>query len=45
VSIFHYHLALAYFVAGDKSQAWEEYRTLNRLDANLAAKLKAALDN
>jgi Flp pilus assembly protein TadD len=28
IPYFHYLLALAYYVAGDKNQAWQEYRTL-----------------
>jgi hypothetical protein len=43
VPIFHYHLALAYSLTGDKKLAWEEYRALNSLDPPLAAKLKAIL--
>ncbi len=43
IPFFHYHLALAYYVAGEKDQAWEEYRTLNRLDSNLAGKLKVMI--
>jgi hypothetical protein len=44
VPYFHYHLALAYYVAGDKNQAWEEYQILNRLDQNLAGKLKVMMN-
>ena len=41
---FHYHLALAYLMSGNKDLAWQEYRTLSSLDPNLAAKLKEALN-
>ena len=41
---FHYHLALAYLMVGDKDQARQEYRTLSSLDTNLAGKLKVMLD-
>lgn len=42
--LFHFHLGLAYYMSGDKAKAWEEYRTLNGLDRNLANKLKDLLE-
>jgi Flp pilus assembly protein TadD len=41
---FHFHLALAYNMSGNKDLAWQEYRTLGSLDANLAEKLKEVLN-